>query len=341
MRALLIINPVSGDDELNSDKVPEIRAALAPAGLQLELAFTSPEKSAADLARVAVAEGIQAVLVGGGDGTVSQVAKELVKTPATLGVLPIGTFNNVARSLGITTDLGEACAIIVRGKTREIDVGQANGESYFLEAAGTGLDAALFPIGEEIKGGRWSRIFSAFRLTLQYRVQPIQMTFDRKVRETIPSGARCRLSAFALEQTSLRRNAILVVAANGPYYGGGFTVAPAARLGDGRLTLSVYRHFSKLELARHFWSISHGQHRYSPKIETYHAAQVRLESLVPLPVHIDGQPFGQLPVSLSTVPKALRVFSPDRALAGRDDNPPVALPAPDQKSDDDALTRVR
>ncbi|HEX8313096.1 MAG TPA: diacylglycerol kinase family protein [Chthoniobacteraceae bacterium] len=330
MHAFLIINPVSGDDEPNADKVPQIKRALAEAHPQLEVIYTTPERSAGTIAREAVAAGAEVVLVGGGDGTVSQVARELVKTRATLGVLPIGTFNNIARSLGLTADLDVACKVVARGHTREIDIGLANGETCFFEAAGVGLDATLFPIGEEIKGGRWSRIFSALRLTLLYRVQPIQMTFDRTVGEAMPAGAKFRLPPRARQQRSLRRNAILVVVANGPYYGGGFTIAPAARLGDGRLTLSVYRHFSKFELARHFWSISRGQYCYSPKIETYHAAEVRLESIVPLPVHVDGQPYGKLPVTLSTVPKALRVFTPDRPLQGRDPDPPVALPAAEQ-----------
>jgi diacylglycerol kinase (ATP) len=341
MRAVLIINPVSGDDQPNADKVPEIQAALAQTLPHLEVAYTTPERSAAAIARDAVASGAEVVLVGGGDGTVSQVAKELVKTRAALGVLPIGTFNNIARSLGLTADLEAACQVIARQHTREMDIGLANGETVFFEAAGVGLDATLFPIGEEIKGGRWSRIFSALRLTLQYKVQPIQMTFDRTVEEAMPTGAKFRLPRHARKQRSLRRNAILVVAANGPYYGGGFTIAPAARLSDGRLTLSVYRHFSKLELARHFWSISHGQYRYSPKIETYHAAEVRLESLVPLPVHVDGQPFGKLPVTLSTVPNALRVFAPDRPLHGKDPNPPVALPVPEQLGAEEFANHAR
>ena len=73
------------------------------------------------------------------------------------------------------------------------------------------------------------------------------------------------MSAGALAGTTIRRNALLVVAANGPYYGGGFTVAADARIRDGRLTLSIYRRFSKWELLRHFHSISQGRYRYSPE----------------------------------------------------------------------------
>ena len=86
------------------------------------------------------------------------------------------------------------------------------------------------------------------------------------------------MSAGALAGRTIHRNALLVVAANGPYYGGGFTVADGARMRDGRLTLSIYRRFSKWELLRHFHSISQGRYRYSPKIETFSAAEMELAS---------------------------------------------------------------
>jgi len=110
--------------------------------------------------------------LGGGDGTVSEVARELVHKPATLGILPIGTFNNIARSIGVPADLPVAANIIATGHESKINVGLANDTHYFIEAAGAGLDAKLFPVGEEIKGGRWTRIVQAARLAFQYQPQP-------------------------------------------------------------------------------------------------------------------------------------------------------------------------
>jgi diacylglycerol kinase (ATP) len=81
---------------------------------------------------------------------------------------------------------------------------------------------------------------------------------------------------------------LLVVIANGPYYGAGFTVAPDACMDDGLLTVSVFRGFSKWQLLRHFWAISKGQYHYSPKIETYHVAELQVTApAAKLPVHID------------------------------------------------------
>jgi diacylglycerol kinase (ATP) len=340
--AVLIVNPIAGDAEPNTVKAEEIVEHLAQRGLDVRLEFTGENRTAADLAQRAADARVPLVIIGGGDGTIGEAAKVLVHSETTLGIVPIGTFNNISRSLRIPTGLHEACDVIAHGHVRSIDVGLANGRHLFFEAAGVGLDAALFPIGEAIKGGRWTRIFQAALLTLQSRDQPIEIELDRPVREALPaaelekrrrSGNRNR---SRLEQRVLRRRALLTVIANGPYYGGGFTVAPAARVGDGRLTMSIYRDFSKWELVRHFVSISRGKYHYSPKVETLHVGRVRIRSPIHLPVHVDGQPIGHLPVEVETLPRALRVVVPDqetpRYEAGQDPNPPVALPAESKPS---------
>jgi diacylglycerol kinase (ATP) len=317
VRAVLIINPTSGDDEPNSQKVATIQSWLTRAPFVVEVCYTTKERGAGEIAREAVADGVEVVLVGGGDGTVSEVARELVNTSATLGILPLGTFNNIARSVGVLADLPVATSIIATGHVRKIDVGIANDTHYFFEAAGAGLDAALFPMGEEIKGGRWTRIAQALRLALQYETQAFTLTFDRPLSEVLPVASRRRMSSGALAGKTIRRNALLVVAANGPYYGSGLTVAPGARMRDGRLTISIYRRFSKWELFRHFQSISRGRRQYSPKIETITAAEIEIASLNATEVHIDGQPLGTTPIKLRALPGALRVFAPEISVAER------------------------
>jgi len=310
MRAVLIINPVSGDDEPNSQKVETIQTWLTSAPFKAEVCYTTKERGAALIAREAIAAGVEVVLVGGGDGTVSEVARELVHKPATLGILPIGTFNNIARSVGVLAELPVATSIIAAGHVREIDVGIANDTHYFFEAAGAGLDATLFPVGEEIKSGKWTRILQAVRLAFQYEPQQFSITFDRPLSEVLPPASRRRMTPEALTGKTIRRNALIVVAANGPYYGGGFTVAAGARMRDGRLTLSIYRRFSKWELLRHFHSVRRGGYRYSPKIETFQATEIELAAAHAVAVHIDGQPFGTTPVKLRAMSGALRVFAP-------------------------------
>lgn len=309
------MNPVSGTDEPNPMKLPDLLAALEAEDIRADLAFTKPDESPALLAQRAVEEAYDMVIVGGGDGTVSEVAKGLIHAPIPLGIVPIGTYNNIARSLNIPTDMAQACQVIAQGQIKSIDVGQANddNEHYFFEAAGVGLDAALFPLGEEVKGGQWGRMLQAARLAMGYQPQRLRIELDRPLAEAT-TRTSLRNKRFLRRQLATRSEfqlqALLVVVANGPYYGTGFTVAPDAVMDDGLLTVSVYRKFSKWELVRHFWSISRGQYYYSPKIETYQVAKVRLTSIAKLPVHIDGHQIGELPVTFQVVKQALRVLVP-------------------------------
>lgn len=309
-RIRLIINPVSGNDEPNLMKLPEIIAAMDAEGIRADIAFTDPDNSPALIAQKAIEENYELVVVAGGDGTVGEVAKGLLRAPIPLGIIPIGTYNNIARSLSIPTDLVAACQVIATGQIKSIDVGQANNEHYFFEAAGVGLDAALFPIGEEIKGGRWGQLLQAFQLAINYKPQRLRMEFDRPIAEARISTVKRRFMRKPLARNQLRLSALLVVIANGSYYGTGFTVAPDAAIDDGLLTISIFRNFSKWELMRHFWSISKGQRQYSPKIETYRVGEVKLTSDVKIPVHIDGHPIGELPVTLKAVKDILKVIVP-------------------------------
>jgi len=332
-RARLIVNPVSGDAEPSLIQLPDIVAAMEAEDIRADLTFTSPSESPTLIAERAVSEGYDLVVVGGGDGTVSEVAKGLLHASIPLGIIPIGTYNNIARSLNLPTDLAQACSVLARGQIKDIDVGIANDEHYFFEAAGVGLDAALFPLGEEIKGGRWGRMLQVAQLAMGYEPQRLRILLDRPVSEaSIESTKRRGLVRGRLGRSKreLRRQALLVAIANGPYYGTGFTVAPDAIMDDGLLTVSIFRDFSKWELIRHFWSISKGQYSHSPKIETYQVAEVRLTSKAQLPVHIDGHPIGMLPVTLKAIKHALKVIVPavDTPTYERKDdpNPPVALP---------------
>jgi len=334
--ARLIMNPVSGTDEPNAMKLPEIIAALEAEDIRVDLAFTKPDESPRLIAQRAIEAGYAMVIVGGGDGTVSEVAKGLLHAPIPLGILPIGTYNNIARSLDLPTNIPQACQVLARGQIKSIDVGQANDAHYFFEAAGVGLDAIIFPLGEEIKGGRWGRMLQAFRLAMSYQPQPLKIELDCPIAEarTRPPLRRQFLQRRIATPREFQIQALLVVIANGPYYGTGFTVAPDAVMDDGLLTMTIYRKFSKWELVRHFWSISRGQHHYNPKIETYEAAVVRLTSKAKLPVHVDGHAIDEVPVTFKVVKQALKVIVPATdtpTYQRRDDpNPPVALPADSQ-----------
>jgi diacylglycerol kinase (ATP) len=312
-KIVLFQNPWSGPPNVESRR--KIRARLESMGDSLLEVIVDRELNLAGHATEILNGNVDLVVVAGGDGTVREVASALVGTDIALAIIPFGTFNNLALSLKLPRDPEAACDLIQEGLTRRIDVGMANEQQAFFEGAGVGVDADLFPIAEEVKSGRFYRIGHAIRLALSHRQARVEMRFDRPVATAHQSSfrgmtPRKRRGRFLGRKNRVRLRCSFVVVGNGPYYGGNFNVCPGAMLDDGLFSISVYRDFSKLELLSHFWSISGGRRRYSPKMEMFTAKRVEIWSRRSLSVHVDGQLIGTTPVIFNVLPQALKVIAP-------------------------------
>jgi diacylglycerol kinase (ATP) len=267
---------------------------MARAQLGEELVPTTTPDEARAQAADAVRRDYDLVVAAGGDGTVGTVAEPLLGTATALGILPLGTVMNIARSLGIPRDLDEAADVIATGQVREIDVGEV-GERPFFEAASVGMNAAMFREAQRFEDGDWSSIVRTIWVALRYR--PARMTIE-------------------LEDRRIRTRALMVTVSNGPYTGAAMTVAPDARLDDGKFDVRVFRRFSRMRLLRHLVSIAFGRYRYAPEAETYRSRFVRITSASPLPARADSHDLGTTPVELVTRPHVLRVVAPARGGAG-------------------------
>lgn len=299
MRSVLIFNPGSGASILaDRRQEPEegeaaILAALNSVGITPEVWHTTPEEHGNSLARRAAREGAQLVIAAGGDGTLHAVASGLIDTSCAIGILPMGTMNNIARSLGIPEDLEQACAIIAHGETRRVDVGEANGK-VFLEVVGIGLEAALFPAAEDLKRpGCLSTIYGiiAGLITLfTFKSLHFRASFDGKRRQSF--------------------HALQISVCNTPYYGARLQFAPNAIMNDGLLDVLIYKNFSKLEYLRHAISISQGRRVLEPKLKRRRLKSLYITSIEPVDVHADGVPQGFTPTTIRVVPGALYVRVP-------------------------------
>jgi YegS/Rv2252/BmrU family lipid kinase len=251
-----------------------------------------------------VAEGIEMVIAAGGDGTLHEVAAGLIETNCTLAIIPLGTMNNVAHSLEIPEMIEKACAIIAQGETRRIDVGKINGQ-IFLEVAGIGLEAALFPAAEEIK--RYGLLS-----TLRGIVDGLHalFTFQPTRFRIIFDGKRSRLY-----------RAIQVSVCNTPYYGAHLRFAPRAVMDDGLLDALIYTNFSKLAYIQHAISISQGQRPLEPRVTRRKIRSLYVDvvdrTAEPVVLHADGVPIGHTPASIVVIPGALRVRVPTKVATGQ------------------------
>lgn len=300
MRAILILNPTSGSSVLATEphEAPELNEEAILSGLRTydiepEVRYTTLEVPGRELARQAAEEHVDLVIAAGGDGTIHSVATGLIGTESILGIIPMGTMNNLAHSLGIPDTIEAACAIVGQGETHAIDIGKLN-DQYFLEVAGIGLEAALFPAAEEIKsGGLLSTlrgVLGGLHTLFSFQTTKLKISFD--------------------DHKSRSYDAIEVTICNAPYYGAHLQAAPDALMDDGLLDVVIYRHFSKLEYIQHAISISKGRRVFQPKISRRRAKIVRISAEQPVAIQTDGLPHGHTPVLVSVVPNALCVRVP-------------------------------
>lgn len=295
-RYLVVRNPAAGIASrllTTGGRVDDLRELLERHGVDAEVAEPADEDAARAAVRKAVADGID-VVAAGGDGTVHLVADELIGTDRALGILPMGRVMNVVRALGIERDLDAAADVLSAGHVRAIDVGEATTADdrivEFLEAGSVGLNAAIFREATRADEGDPASIPRTIWVALRYRPARIQIELDEGVVET---------------------RALMVTASIGPYVGLGMTVAPGARLDDGRFDVRIFRGFSKWELIRYLASIAFGRRRYLPQVSTYRSAVVRIRGARPLPARADSYDLGATPVTFRTRPGALRVVAPE------------------------------
>ena len=299
---LLIVNPTAGSkpgsgpplaDDPDRLRPEALASALRDAGLEVEVRVLEDKDDAGGLAREAADAG-RDIVIGGGDGTVAPVAAAMLEHPeATLGILAMGSFNNIARGYGIPDTLDAEIRVIVEGHAAAVDCGQVVGEgdgTPFFEAVGVGVDALGFLAVEIGERRGWWRAFRALWRGFRLRRTPMRVTIDGR---------------------AYRTGSPAVTISNSPYHGLGFAISPNADPSDGLLDVAVFRGMSRLEVLRHFLAVARRRPRRDPRIVQSRARRVTIEGTRrSLPAHADGESIGTTPVTLEVRPAALRLFLP-------------------------------
>ena len=290
-RILVVWNPTAGAKagiDTNPTTGDDLRRAMAAHGLGDDL-FESPSEAATE-ARVdeAIRSGCDVVVAAGGDGTVRSVAARLLESETALGILPLGSAMNLARSLGIPRELDGAAALLAAGHLRTIDVGRL-GERLVIEQVSVGLSAEAFARAQEIDKRRWGAAFRLLGLLLRRRRTRIELELDGR-----PSHS----------------HALAITIANTPYTGMGIELAPDARLDDGLLDVVVYEGLSAIGLARYMAATFGGRGQAPERFRTMRAREVHVLAHRPLPVRSDAEDGGMTPIQVSVRAGALRVVAP-------------------------------
>jgi diacylglycerol kinase (ATP) len=291
---LLIVNPYSGRGAARRRRA-ELERALADSGLTCERVETQRPRHAEVLAQDAAAAG-RTILIGGGDGTIGEVLNGMARALpgrrlGPIGILPLGTANDLVHNLGLPTGLAQAARLIAAGRRRTIDLGQAN-EWVFANNSAVGLEPVVTQYN--IRMVRW-------RGVLRYLAAALRAINDR------PEW-RMRL---AWDEGAYDGPVSLVSVGNGAITGGLFRMAPAARLDDGRLTFVFGYAPTRRKLLGLLPRTLTGSFVEDPAVEQHHTIELTLASSSPTPIQLDGEVRDEalLHVRYRVLPGRLDVFS--------------------------------
>ncbi|HEX6474588.1 MAG TPA: diacylglycerol kinase family protein [Candidatus Limnocylindria bacterium] len=302
---LVIVNPTAGMGRAH-ELAPRIQAVLGEE-TPARLLETREAGHAERLAAAAADLGHDRVISVGGDGTAQEVLNGLMSAgvgpdgglPA-FGLVPGGSGNDLARSLGLPLTPMEALTVALGEHTRPLDLGRASHDGvvrYFSAAGGTGFDAQVaFTMSG--KRSRWQRGRAGYFLSTLNELRRYKNR-SLNLRLATDTGARQVDGRF-----------LFVAFANGPYYGGGMQICPDASVSDGFLDLCLVGDIGRLGALRELPGIYKAAHVDHPLVEIVRVRELRIEGEPQTRVHLDGEPFGMLPVDIAIQEAAIAVAAP-------------------------------
>jgi YegS/Rv2252/BmrU family lipid kinase len=243
------------------------------------------------------APGCEAIVVAGGDGTINAAVAALIEAGRPVGILPLGTANDLARSIGLPLDAAGAAEVIVRGRSRRVDVGEVNG-AHFLNVAHVGLGAIL---ADRLSGGmkQWLGPFAyaAAAARSLARIRPFRA-------ELVTPDERIAVRTYN------------VTIGNGRYFGGSGLVAEDAEIDDGVFHAFALATRNPIRLAVMLPKLMSGRVGQSKWVRTLTASEIEVRTVRPLPIRADGMRIGETPAMFRVRPGALSVFAPPSASRG-------------------------
>jgi diacylglycerol kinase (ATP) len=283
-----LTNPTSGKGRgarFAAVALPRLRAA----GFEVRDLVGRDADEAHDLAAAAVADGVEALVVCGGDGLVHLGAQLVAGTDIALGVIPAGSGNDVARYLDIPrTDPAAAADVVIASRRRRIDLARS-GERYFVTVLAAGFDAVVNERANRMTWPKGQMRYNLATLAELRTFEPIPYTLEL-------DGAEHRLDAM------------LVAVGNGPSFGGGLRITEGALFDDGMLDVVIIKPMSKPDLIRTYPKLFKGTHIHHPQYEHHRVREVTVAA-PGIVTYADGERFGALPLTVTCAPSALTVLA--------------------------------
>jgi diacylglycerol kinase (ATP) len=288
----LLANPAAGTGR-GTRVADAALSRLRAAGLHVHALAGRDADESLDLARAAVADGVDALVVVGGDGMVNIGLQATATTPTPLGIVPAGTGNDVARCVGLRgqdplTATDRVVRALTTGSRRTLDLARTGGR-YYATVLAAGFDAL---VNERANAMTWPRGQMRYNLATLLELR----TFAP------------RPYVLDLDGRTIHTQAMLVAVGNGPSFGGGLRIAEGALLDDGLLDVVIIKPISKPELVRTYPKLFKGTHVTHPQYEHHLARRVTVAA-PGIVGYADGERFGPLPLTIECVPAAVEVLA--------------------------------
>jgi diacylglycerol kinase (ATP) len=286
----LLTNPASGKGR-GERTAGEVLPRLRDAGYVVRNLVGRDADEAEDLARQCVADGVETLVVVGGDGMVHLALQAVAGTPTRLGLVPAGTGNDVARYFDVPrSDTSAATDVVIGGHERRVDLARV-GSRYFVTVLAAGFDAV---VNERANRMRWPRGQMRYNLATLAELR----TFT-----PIPY-------VLEIDGVQQRFEAMMVAVGNGPSFGGGLRITEGAVLDDGLLDVVTILPMSKVELVKTYPKLFKGTHVHHPDYRHHRGRTVTIAA-PGITAYADGERIAALPLTVEVVPGALRMLVPE------------------------------
>jgi len=285
----LLTNPTSGRGRGTRTAAIAL-PRLKEAGFHVHSLAGHDADEARDLARSSVADGVETLVVVGGDGMVHLAVQELAGSETALGIIPAGTGNDVARYLDIPrSDPQLAADVVVGSRTRRIDLARS-GAQYYVTVLASGFDSL---VNERANAMHWPRGQMRYNLATLAELRvfeplPYTLELDGQVRQV---------------------EAMLVAVGNGPSFGGGLRITHGACIDDGLLDVVIIKTMTKPDLVRTYPKLFTGGHTKHRQYE-HHLVRSVTVAAPGIVAYADGERIGALPLTVEVAPLALKVLVP-------------------------------
>ncbi|MBW9093813.1 diacylglycerol kinase [Microbacterium jejuense] len=299
MRVALLVNPAARSGA-HTGAATHATERLRAHGVQTSILSGGSAAESSELLRAALEVGVDAVAVAGGDGTVNLALQELAGTGIPLGIVPAGTGNDFAATLGLRElDVVAAADAIAAGVTRTIDLARVTRDDgstrFFGSVLASGFDSK---VNDRANAMRWPRGGSRYNIAILVEFLTL-------------AGIPYDIAYEGADGTrgEVHDDLVMATVGNGRTYGGGIPIAPDADPADGLLDLVLVRPAGRLRLLGLLPKVYRGTHARVPEVSITRARSVRLSS-PGVTAYADGDPIGALPLTVDVAPGALTIFTP-------------------------------